>query len=436
MRYANRRGWGLPTGLLAALSILAVAAPSAARAQLLGQYYPSGIPGYQSWASDAVLERPHSEYDPLGVRAGSFVIRPSLSESLGYDSNVAGLPQPVGSALAETQGSVAVGSDWARNQVAATLSFDNVHYLQQPNLSHTDWTAAVGGALDIGQDRATLAYSHVTATTVPYQIGTVGVGQPVTFTIDSVRASYTATLGRFTLVPEIDAAVYRYSNVLSFGLNEATNDLDTINGSLTAGYELAPGSSLVLVASGGNGAYITRLPGIPTADYNDVSLVGGIDVRTGALFRYRATIGYEVRRYVNPQIPATAAPLAEFDMIWTPTRLTTVTGQLARSLQNAITPGVIGSGAESYAYTNARLEVDHEARRNVQLQAFGQLQNADYQMHGGTQRVMSAGASVTWLLNRKLSLTGSYTYTQSTVSLGPGQNVTDNLAQLTLSFHL
>ncbi len=413
----RRRQWAaarIRSCAVAFAALLATAAPG--RAQLLGQYLPTGIPGYQNWFSDAVLDRPRSEYDPIGVRAGDFVIRPSLSESFGYDSNSFGLPHPAGSPFAETQGSVRASSDWSRNALDATLGFDDERALRYPDLSHTDWTAALGGALDVLDDRATVAYSHVTATTAAFQIGTLSAGQPVTVSIDDARASFQAAVGRFTLVPAIDAAVSRFTNVLLGGRSEALDDRDSVTGSFTAGYELAPGSSLVAVASGTDADYTSHAPGLPAPSYTDVSLLAGLDVRGFTVFRYRALLGYERRSYAEAYLPGTAAPLGEADVIWTPTRMTTVTGQVSHSLQNAITPGVV----QSYAYGNLRLTLDHELRRNVLLQAFGQFQSAAYQTQDGQQHVLSAGASVTWLLNRKLSLTAASAIRAAATTPTPG----------------
>jgi hypothetical protein len=416
----------------AMLAVLLAAIPGAARAQLIGQYYPSGIPGYQTWLSDAVADRPRSEYDPLGVRVGSFVIRPALSESVGYDSNVSGAPHPLGSAQLNTRGSVAAASDWSRDALGASVGFSDQRDLQHNALSHTDWTAGLGFAHDIGDSRATVAYTHIAATTVPAEIGTLTAGNPVTVTVDDARARYQATLGRVTLEPAVEVAAYRFSVLGPGGASQAANDRNAFSGSLTAGYRLAPGRSLVLVLDGTDADYTTRTPGLATADYHDVSLAGGLDFRSGALFRTRALLGYERRDYASAALSGTSGPLAELDLIWTPTQMTTVTGQVSHSLQNAVAAGQ----TENYGYTVARLVVDHEYLRNVLLQAFGSFQNAGYQMRSETQHVVTAGASVTWLLNRRLSVIGRVLYSQSTDHVNATLNQTDKQAELALEVHL
>lgn len=416
--------------VLAAAICVAAALP--AQAQLLGQYYPVGIPGHSTWFSDAVPDRPHTQYDPLGVCAGDVVVRPSVSESVGADSNISATPHPVGSMLIDTQGSVGVASDWSRDAIEAGAGFDNRSYVQHPSASYTNWSAGLGGRIDIGRGHVDLATTHLTATTEATAIGTLGAGMPVTVALDSAHAGYQASFGRVTLEPAFDVGIYRFVHGPADAGSEATNNRNDLAGSLSAGYELAPGSNLVAVASATDAAFIVHTPGVPTSDYNDFSLVGGIDTRAGSLFRYRATIGYEVREYAGSQRANTAAPLAEFDAIWTPTRRTTVTGQISYNLQNAIA----ATGATSYTYTDLRLVVDHEYLRNVLLQALGEFQNADYRVHGGTQHVVSGGMGATWLLDRKLSVIARVTFAQSTDATNKTLNQSTTLAELTLDFHL
>jgi hypothetical protein len=72
----------------------------------------------------------------------------------------------------------------------------------------------------------------------------------------------------------------------------------------------------------------------------------------------------------------------------------------------------------------------------VLLQGYGQFENADYRLRGETQRVVSAGASVTWLLDRELSVIGRASWSQSTDHVNAALNQTIGLAELTLAFHL
>ncbi len=407
--------------------------PRIARPQLIDQYYPAGIPGYESWISDAVLDRPHNEYESAGIRAGDVVIRPSLSEGFGENNNVFGSTHPTGSALLVTQGNVSASSDWSRDSLDATVNVSDQRYLQQPALSHTDWNAGLGGVIDIGQDSATLAYTHVTNTTAAGDIGTRSVGQPTTFALDSAHAAYQVSLGKYSLQPAIDAAVYRFSNTgIPSSSPVATNNRNSFAGSLTGGYSLAPGRSIVAVLTGTDAEYTAKAPGTIVPDYTDLSLVGGLDFRTGSLFRYRALVGFERRSFASAQLASASSPLVELDVIWTPTRLTTVTTEASRSFQEA----VASIQSESFTYNSLRLTVDHEYLRNVILEASGAYQIANFQLGSETERVISMGANVTWLLNRRLSIVGSVVHTQSADDRNASLDQTDTFADLSLNCHL
>ena len=61
-------------------------------------------------------------YAPLGVRAGSFLLRPSLEQDVGYDTNPNRLSgQQKGSVEFRTEGALAVASDWERHSLTAAL---------------------------------------------------------------------------------------------------------------------------------------------------------------------------------------------------------------------------------------------------------------------------------------------------------------------------
>jgi hypothetical protein len=116
-----------------------------------------------------------------------------------------------------------------------------------------------------------------------------------------------------------------------------------------------------------------------------------------------------------------------------PSGLTTITGRLTRSIEDAAQEGVSG-----YTYTGAKLMLDHEYLRNVLFHAHLGIQRADYLQGGGTETSYGLGASVTWLMNRHVRLSASYSFTNQTSTeaaqtLG-GSHFTRNVYLLTLGF--
>src|SRR5450631_4820785 len=83
-------------------------------AELLSSYFPTGVPGYGTAPGVTVASRERPDFDPLGMRLGSFVLHPQVEEGLGYDDNVFGSSGgKLGSWILGTHPSLLVNSDWS-----------------------------------------------------------------------------------------------------------------------------------------------------------------------------------------------------------------------------------------------------------------------------------------------------------------------------------
>ena len=142
----------------------------------------------------------------------------------------------------------------------------------------------------------------------------------------------------------------------------------------------------------------------------------------------RLGIGYQQRDYNSPQIKALEGPAVEGRVSWSPTQLTTVTFNVARTIEESIRQDAV-----SYLRTTAGIRVDHEYLRNVLLG--GELR-ADRREYGGSQGSTATDGVVQlnsrWLLNRSLSLVGTYAYTPRLEASGTGPTYDRHLVQLRL----
>jgi hypothetical protein len=115
--------------------------------------------------------------------------------------------------------------------------------------------------------------------------------------------------------------------------------------------------------------------------------------------------------------------------------MTTVTGTLTRSIEDAAQEGIAG-----YTYTSARLTLDHEYRRDVLLRLSAGAQSADFLQGGGRSNGFSLGAGVSWLLNRHMRLSADYNFTDqrstSSPTLQTTGSYTRSIGLLTLRFAL
>ena len=417
--------------ILAGAAIGVVLAHSSVRADLLSTYFPAGVPGYGTAPGITVASRARPEFDAPGMRIGSFMLRPTWDEALGYDNNLFGGSSQRGSWMVGTHPSLLVASDWSRNSVGGFIGVDDARYLDQPRQDWSDWTASLGGAVSIGRDQLTVAVAHLALHQLRTDLDALPSDTPVTYRVDDIRAGYTISLNRLSVTPSVAFSAWRYDNTTIFGAPapQGYRDRDVLQGDVTTRYELAPQRNLLLVTRVLGAHYVAPQPGVPARDSTGYQVLVGLDDDADAVWNYRVLLGWEMRAFRSAQYSTHQAPIAEAAVIWNPSGLTTVTARLTRSIEDAAQEGIAG-----YTDTSARLVVDHEYLRNVLLQASAGVQRADYLQGGGHTSGFSAGAGATWLLNRHMRLSATYDFTdqRGTASVPSAGSYTRSVGLLTL----
>jgi hypothetical protein len=128
-------------------------------------------------------------------------------------------------------------------------------------------------------------------------------------------------------------------------------------------------------------------------------VLAGVDYDDDTLWRYRVLGGVEYRQAV---VASETTGLAEAEVTWIPSGLTTLRATVTRGIEDAAQTGL-----SSYTYTSAWVTLDHEYLRNVLLNASATFRYATYYQSGGQQFGVAFGAGATWLINRnaRMSLT-------------------------------
>src|SRR6185312_7347867 len=94
----------------------------------------------------AVFERPLPDYDPVGLRAGSFLIFPSLDLSGGYNSNIYAAPSAEKSdGIFTLSPAIAVRSNFQQDQLNADISSANAFYADRSSENYNDYQGSVNG---------------------------------------------------------------------------------------------------------------------------------------------------------------------------------------------------------------------------------------------------------------------------------------------------
>ena len=380
---------------------------------LLDRYFPLGVPGYNTEPGVTVTSRLRPEYEAPGVQVGSLIVRPQVTESLGYNDNVLGTRKGSGSFDLNSQASVAVNSNWGRNSLGGLVSVDDQRLPGQSTQNRTNWTTSLGGTYEFGRDVLAVGYTHIATHQLPTDLASFPTDQPLPFTLDNVHISYTSPFARISVMPYFDYTRLRFSNAIVGGTfqNQQYRNSDMYQGGVQGRYEFSPNRDAILEVRGTGINYPTATPSQALPNSTSFAVLAGLDYTSSGVWRYRALIGYEQRNYATlsnstTQFKARTSPIAEATVIWTPTELTTVTGRFLYSIEDPTEQSTQG-----YDYTSAHIIVDHEYLRNVLLRGYVGLQRADYVGVNYNQMLYQAGAGATWLINRNVNVALTYDFT-------------------------
>jgi hypothetical protein len=383
-----------------------------ARANLIEQYFPSDIPGYEPDFTASVADRMNMQDIAPGIEVGDFVIRPNLTESAGYNSNTLGQPHS-GSAEIETNAAIQANSDWTRHALNVSLDVDNLRYPDVPAANYTNWRFGAGGSLNLGADTATFSYAHLALNLAATSLGAIGVARPVPYSVDDVRASYLKLLGRISVTPHAEFEDYAFGQ--SGGpqpRNYKTLSHRVELLSLTTRYETSPGDAVVLILQ----PSLAQFGRGQSGNYSDFAGFLGLDLRGARIIQLRVLAGLEHRSFADHFTAAVTTPTFQAEAIWTPTRLDTISLNAEHQLDDPTAPF-----ARDEDFLDGRVELDHELRRNVFLTGYaeGSRANARSSIPGAgsvRQTQLTTGVSAVWNVSRHVSGTMSYGYSLNNTS--------------------
>ena len=370
----------------------------------LSDIFADGVPGYGTQPGVTVQSRARPDAETQPIHAGAMLLRPRIEQTLGYDDNVLNGSNRRGSWLTGTSGSLLIGSGWSRDAFGMFLSAADTRYVGQPTQNRTDGSASVGGSLDIGRDRLTLGLAHLSQHEDRSALNALASERPVALRVDDARLSYTAAFNRLTLIPEAELSAWHYGDTTVLGqfARQGYRDRTMLRGGATFRYEFAPLRHAVFVARALSQHYLDPLPGQPSMNSTGYQTLLGLDYDDDTVWRARFLIGGETRQFGASQYRSHTAVIAEGDLTWNPTGMTTVRASLTRSMEDAAQEGVSG-----FTYMAGNLRIDHELMRDVVINASAGLRHAMF-LQGGQQSGGSAGAGITWLFNRYARVSATY----------------------------
>jgi hypothetical protein len=360
---------------------------------------------------------------PPGVRLGTFVLRPTVSQSINTE-----VTKDHGSK--DTRNYLATGfrgtltSDWSRH--ALTVTGEGV-YQRNINGSQNDADPHAHVEADLRLDLADDTTGHVIGrydfqredVSDPNAIGNAaeqaGVHQYGT------EASIERSLGRLRGLAAIGATREIYTDAkLSDGSVFSMKDRNrtAIDGRLRLGYELSPAIIPFAEVALGHTAYDRRRDssGYQRSSDNYAGRTG-IAFDMGEKLNGEIAGGYEHVVYEDPRLKAIDAFTLDSTVNWSPRRGTDVNLGLRTAVQDSTTAGQ--SGWTEYQLRSA---LAHQLRDHLVARLTGSTTFRDFQDSSQNNITWITGAGLTWSINRYVDLTGDVEY-ERTAGGGSDQDV-------------
>ncbi len=354
---------------------------------------------------------PDDPYVPLGVRTGGFTLYPAIELIGGYDSNPGRTPGGSGASLYTVAPELLVQSNWSRHELKADLRGSYTGYSpdETPTLSRPYFNGKLDGRIDVTHDtRIDLNTRLLVSTDNPGSPNLqANIAKLPVFTTAGGSVGLGQQFNRLDLEikGDIERTAYQASS-LTDGTTTSNDDrnYNQYGGTLRAAYELSPGVKPYVDASADS-----RVHDLNTDFFGYQRDSRGLTGIVGSTFKLTNLltgdigIGYGQRSYEDPRLAQVSGLIGNASLIWTANALTTVKLTGASVISETTIPGVSGELSRDVG-----LQVDHAFRRWLIATLKAGFGVDDYVGLDRQDKRFSAGAGLTYKLNRSVQIKGEF----------------------------
>jgi hypothetical protein len=355
-----------------------------------------------------VLAQEVGPYEPLGIRAGSFLIFPSLNVSEVYDDNVFATDNDTDDDLITViSPQVRVESNFSRHRLGLTAGSEVAFHVSETDEDYQDFFVSSDGRLDITRQNfvdaeVLLARQHQSRDD-PEDTG--DRNQLTEFNRYGGELSFTQLFNRFNF--RVTGRTFRTAYEES---DQSDRDQNAYEGLLRAGFFVSPRINAFVQGSYNIQKRDRRrdFSGIDRdSDGWGVSVGTAVDLTN--LLVGEASIGYRRQSFDQDGFSDEDGIGYGLDLTWTPTLLTTV---VLSGGGNFVPTSSEGSDAKSNFQSSAGVNVNHELLRNVRLNGSFNYVRDDFSDISRTDNTIYVGGGASYLLNRYLSVDAGYTFSK------------------------
>ncbi len=378
----------------------------------------------------SAIERlaPARDDDPfaaVGIRAGSFILRPSLEQGLTATSNADSSFGGGSAVLSETTLRLNALSDWRRHTASAdgTLTWRRT----VSGAEVKDVRGRVEGALTLDLERdlsatARLGYEAAPeSASSPVSIGGA-ISQPLRQTFNgSLSLDKAIGKARFGLTGAVEHETYGDAELTSGTLSQKDRDSTLYSATLRGGYAISPALTPFVEVEAGRRLYDQRIDsGGYARSATRLGARAGVEPDMGEKLAGEFSAGWLREALDDNRLTPVSGATVNADLRWSPERGTNMALSGATTVEGTTTLGESGS----ILYWG-QLSLERQIRSNLTGNAALGAGWRDYVGSNGHDLTLSAEASLTWWLSRYAGLT-TRVRTEKLTSNLPGRNETTN----------
>lgn len=385
------------TLLLAATALCA--SPYGASAQQRGEPSPNVT----------VQERPRPDFDPIGIRAGSFFLFPSIGLAGVYDDNVFAEKDEESDFATVVTPLLRLRSNFSRHSLNLDVGAETAFYAKEDDNNYQDVFARGGGQLEITRDNLLNASFDLSRLHEDRDSpDDSGQDEITKYYSQKAGLSYRRNFNRLFAI--VGSELLRFDYQDTDDENNDDRDRNQLLGRARLGYEIGP--RLAAFVQG-------------TADarrYDETPDDGGFDrdsegygARVGATVDITSILfgevsaGYTYRNYDDEELDSVDGLGLGGSITWNVTPLTSIIFEALGEIQETTVAAGADRAAGNFQKT-AGVDLTHELLRNVLLNANAAYIRDDFEGIDRTDDSVLLGGGVSYLLNRNLSLDATYSF--------------------------
>ena len=357
-----------------------------------------------------VKTRLHEGYEPVGVRAGTWMFIPSLTIGGLYTSNAFATPTNKQSDIAlQVRPMLRAYTLWEGNSLELQADAQSETYKRNPRLDSLDASFKGRGKFEIGHDAAILTNFRVAQLhdAVGSLTSPAGAVEPTPYTYILGDATYWKRFNRLSVSTGARIESYDYGSTRAqYGsiIDQSSRDGQIYTGHGRVEYVFTP-SFGIFGAVEGNRRELRGTPDRPLSSEGYRALAG-VSFELSRLIWGEVGFGYADQQFDSPAIGPVTGPAYRAQLVWRPTRTVDVKFKAESIITQAVDTDATGIRAD-----NLQMSVDYEFRRNV-IFSLGLIYEKD-QFIGLTRKdnVYATLAEVRYLLNRHWTVSLRHQYT-------------------------